>query len=85
MTGAWSDQSLINASAQRRQSPRSKPRSSLVDRRQAHPERPWATFEQKQWTPMDRVFDLQSALIWTVAPPFFAADRQRIAIAEFAA
>jgi len=37
MTGVWSDQSLINASAQRRQSPRSKPRSSLVDRRQAHP------------------------------------------------
>jgi len=37
MTGVWSDQSLINASAQRRQRPCSKPRSSLVDRRQAHP------------------------------------------------
>jgi hypothetical protein len=33
---------------------------------------------------MDRVFDLQSALIWTVAPPFFAAERWRIAIAYHA-
>ncbi len=34
---------------------------------------------------MDWIFDPQSALIWTVAPPFFAADRWRIAIAEFGA
>jgi hypothetical protein len=32
---------------------------------------------------MGWIFDPQSALILTVAPPFFAADRWRIAIAEF--